>query len=366
MKVLHFIGSIDRNSGGTAVYLQLLTNELRNLTEVIVVTGSSTNPISLSGINLKYINLNLFRWFQMKNEFRKLLESERPEVVHINGIWDPQNYLFQRVSKNLNIKVVLSPHGMLEPYILKRNPSKKKLALLLYQRYAIKTADILHVTANSELENIRKLGYKKPAMVIPNGLNTSEILEREKLEGDCSYLKMLFLSRIHPKKGIEMLIKAVSRLKDLKFRIIIAGEGDSKYIASLEKLISENGLDRNILFFGGVYGDDKWSLYKQADVFVLPTYSENFGLVVIEALAAGVPVITTKGTPWEELETYKCGWWIELGVSQLANALKEAFYTSRVELRNMGERGRTLVENKYDSRALAKEMLNLYSTVLGY
>ncbi|MBZ9731290.1 glycosyltransferase [Salegentibacter sp. JZCK2] len=364
MKILHFIGSIDKNSGGTATYIQLLSAELIRYTDLVVVTSRTSNPLELKGVKVYELDLGLSRWWSLKKEFEKILKSENPDMVHINGIWDPQNWLFQQVCIKQKIKVLLSPHGMLEPYILKRNFLKKRLALGLYQKKAIQSVDYLHATASAELSNIRNMGFKKPAKIIANGLDISEIKKKESALSKSPYLNILFLSRIHPKKGIELLIDAVSQLKNEKFNVIIAGEGDQNYIQNLIKLSIAKEVYHKIRFLGGVYGQDKWELYKKANLFVLPTYSENFGIVIIEALAAGVPVITTKGTPWKELETYDCGWWIDLSVENLSTALHQAIYTSREELICMGQRGRKLVEEKYDNKVVAKEMFEFYKNVL--
>ena len=115
-----------------------------------------------------------------------------------------------------------------------------------------------------------------------------------------------------------------------------------------------------ITFCGGVYGDEKWRLFRCADVFVLPTYSENFGIVVAEALACGTPVITTIGTPWQDLEGMHCGWYTEIGVRPTTQALEAFLKLTEQELENMGRNGRRLVEEKYSSRRMAKEMLGLY------
>lgn len=364
MKVIHYVGSVDQNSGGVAVFMQVLGAELNNLLQLMVVTGKSENPLDFTGINLTLLDLDLIRWFHIQKEFRQILESEKPDLVHINGIWKPQNYLFQKVAKSLGIKVVISPHGMLEPYILQRNSYKKKLALFLYQKKAIVGADFLLTTANSESENIKKLGFTGPSGVIPNGLDFQGIRKKKSNENNSSMLNILFLSRIHPKKGIELLIESVGQLKNQDVKLIIAGEGEQTYINKLIDLTYSKGLEKQIHFLGGIYGEAKWKLYQQANLFVLPTYSENFGIVVIEALAAGVPVITTKGTPWEELEIYKCGWWIDLNVANLTHALTEAICKSKEELKEMGLRGRKLVEEKYDNKIVAKKICHLYNDIL--
>ena len=163
MKVVHYIGSIDKNSGGTATYIQLLSAELIRYADLVVVTSRTSNPFELKGVKVYELDLGLSRWWSLKKDFEKILIKEKPDMVHINGIWDPQNWLFQQVCMEQRIKVVLSPHGMLEPYILKRNFLKKRIALALYQKKAIQSADYLHATASAELRQIRKLGFGSPA-----------------------------------------------------------------------------------------------------------------------------------------------------------------------------------------------------------
>jgi len=364
MKIIHFVYSIDKSSGGIAAYTRLIAAELKNLVELTVVTGKSENPEELNEVDVRYLNMELSRWFFLKKEFVAILKELKADLVHINGIWNPQNFLFQQASRSLGIKVLLSPHGMLEPYILNRHPLKKKLALFLYQRKAIRLANYLHATAQSELEQIRKLGYTSPAIVIPNGIDFSEIIQREKLNSDNPFKNILFLSRIHPKKGIEFLIEAIQQLKYEKLKVVIAGEGDFDYIQSLIALTEKMGVENKIKFIGGVYAQDKWDLYQQADLFVLPTYSENFGIVVIEALAAGVPVITTTGTPWQELETHQCGWWIDLNILNLKKTIQDAIGLTPIELNKMGENGKKLVKSKYDIKAVSKETFNFYKAIL--
>lgn len=363
MKVIHFIAAIDKTAGGTTAYMQLLSAEMKNLIELVVVAGTSPTPVDLPGVRVQFFNPNLARWFSVEKEFVKFLKDEQPDLVHINGIWTPYNCLFQKEAWRMGIKVILSPHGMLEPYILNRHPLKKGIGLALYQDKAINNADFLHVTAQSELNQVRKLGYHQPAAIIPNGIDLSEV--KQKTDWNTSPAKnMLFLSRVHPKKGIELLIEAVAQLKSDQLKVIIAGEGDPVYVESLKKLASQKGVSHLFDFVGGVYGNQKWELFQKADLFVLPTYSENFGIVIAEALATGIPVITTTGTPWKELETYLCGWWIELSATNLTKALAEAINTSSEDLKAMGLRGRKLVAEKYSVESVSGKMKILYDWIL--
>ena len=205
MKVVHYIESIDKTAGGTTEYMRLLANALKSNIDLVVATGLSASPINIEGIKIQFFDNKVLRWFSLLKEFRIFLEKENPAIVHINGIWTPQNWGFQKVAQELGIKVVLSPHGMLEPWILAHNPWKKKLGLFLYQNKAIRKAEHLHVTAQMEKETIRNLGYTNKLTIIPNGIDLSEIKKKKELYGT---KKVIFLSRIHPKKGIEFLLEA--------------------------------------------------------------------------------------------------------------------------------------------------------------
>ena len=358
MKVIHFIAGIDKREGGTAEYMRLLGSELKNHVKIIVATGISSNPIDIAGVKIKFFKTSVSRWLSMLKEFELFLLAEKPCIVHINGIWSPQNWGFQKIAQELGIKVILSPHGMLEPWILAQNPWKKKLGLFLYQKKAIKRASYLHATSQMEAENIKKMSFNNPIRIIPNGIDLNETKQIKTYYGT---KKMVFLSRIHPKKGIELLLEAWQNCNTEGWTLEIAGNGEIAYSESLNQTATHL---ENVRFVGPQYGEAKWNFLQSADVLVLPTHSENFGIAVAEALAVGVPVITTHGTPWEDLETYECGWWIQLSVSNLQRALLKAMQTPAHELELMGANGRKLIENKYDIKEVAKQIKALYQIVL--
>lgn len=358
MKIIHFIAGIDKKEGGTSEYMRLLGTELKNHIEIIVATGVSDNPINIEGIRIKFFQTSVLRWFSMLKEFKQFLVTEKPDIIHINGIWSPQNWGFQKVAQELGIKVILSPHGMLEPWILAQNPWKKKLGLFLYQKKAIQRALCLHATAQMEADNIRALGFKTLIYIIPNGIDLQDVKELKQYYGT---KKMVFLSRIHPKKGIELLVEAWRNCNTDGWTLEIAGNGDENYIANLIETAQEL---KNVSFVGAKYGEAKWDFLRSADVMILPTHSENFGIVIAEALAVGVPVVTTKGTPWEDLETYQCGWWINLSLSNLEKIITKAISTPIEELESMGKKGRKLVAEKYEIKTVTKQIKDLYQKVL--
>lgn len=361
MRILHFISSIDRASGGVGMYMQLLAKELGKLVELHVVTCRSENELPIENATLHYIDGRLTSLWTAKRQFGRLLDDVRPDLVHVNACWMPLNALTILWAKRRSYKVVLTPHGMLEPWIMQRHYWSRKLpALLLYQRRAVKMADILHATAESERQNLMKLGLNRRIFVVPNGIDVANIKMKSSWRRNNN---ILFLSRIHPKKGINFLLEAFSKI-DSKYQLTIAGEGDKNYVNELKQLAQRLNISERVAFVGGIYGDEKWKLLRQADVFVLPTHSENFGIVVAEALASGTPVITTKGTPWQELASHHCGWWTEVGAEPTLEALQSFFSCSEEELEAMGRNGRRLVEEGYSTQAVAAAMAGAYKTLV--
>lgn len=363
MIVLHYIQSLDSCFGGTAFYMQLLSAELGKLCNLHVLTHSSKDALPLENAHVHYITkpINFVSFYK---QVVRLIDEIIPDVININGCWYPGCSFVSFIAKRRGIKVVLTPHGMLEPWIMKRHYYTRKLpALLLYQKSAIMKADIIHATAESEKKNIAHLGYNSNVKVIPNGIKINDIQQKQSWKRT---KKILFLSRVHPKKGLLNLLDSVAQLKSLfdGYKVLIAGEGDLQYIKELKNKITELKIGNIVSIVGAVYGNEKWKLYRESDLFVLPTFSENFGIVIAEALASGTPVITTKGTPWEDLERIGCGWWVDVGLEPLVKALKMFFDCPETKLEEMGKKGRKLVEAKYSSFQMAESLMKLYESIL--
>jgi len=321
-----------------------------------------------------------------------------PDLIHSHGIWHPANHWAARAARRWGVPLIVQPRGMLEPWALGRKALKKRLALALFQRRDLESARVLVATAEMEYRNLRALGLRQPVAVIPNGVvlpgqsdaasaGDEGLAARgqgaEGLSGD-GQIKggpsldaappasqaaggqrvALFLSRVHPKKGVVELVRAWARVAPAGWRLRLAGPDEGGHWSEVAGLIDRLGLGSTVEYCGPVEGERKAALYREADLFVLPTFSENFGLVVAEALAYGVPVITTRGAPWADLETYGCGWWIEMGVPPLVEALRTATALSDAERAAMGARGRVYVQ-RYDWDAIAAETLALYRWVLG-
>lgn len=360
MKVIHFITAIDRSLGGVSMYMQLLTKELGKLVDLIIVTRPTPNPLALENCKIIYLPRPFSQLKQFSRQWQQILNDEKPDVVHVNGIWMIQTWIIQKEALKMGITTYITPHGMLEPWILHHNRWKKKVALFLFQKKALKKAKALIATAENEKRHIQYLKYNSNVIFIPSGIDTFTI----PIKKDWNIKKeILYLSRIHEVKGVELLIEAAILLKGklAGCRIIIAGEGNEEYVKSLKKKIREANLTGLFEFIGGVYGDDKWNLYQKADFFVLPTHSENFGYVIAESLASGTPVITTQGAPWEDIETYHCGYWIPRNLSALVQAMAQLLSSTPQELEAMGKNGRRLIEEKYSAQVMAKKIFDAYN-----
>ena len=346
------------------------------------------------------------------------------DLVHIHGIWDPRLHNVAKMCRAAKVPYIIAPRGMLEPWSLKQKWLKKRIARFLYQDKDLKCAAALHATAESEAEQFRKLGFRNPVVISPNGVNLpkEEEVRGQELGVRSQERRVLFVSRMHPKKGVLELVEAWGRLgvrsqelgvskgdrgqelgvRDWVVELVytLNGEFEREYEAKVKARILELGMSYqdtdgsihkpeiekssnsdvhlhlssspNFIFTGPLNDDAKWDAYDRADLFVLPTYSENFGIVVAEALWVGVPVITTKGTPWSELEEYKCGKWIDLPAEgsnpstweALDEALVSVMAMSDAERGEMGKRGKRLVEEKYTWEAVCKAMVDGYKKLL--
>ena len=361
MKVLVVINSIDVSHGGTS---RSSTAVIAKLSEqfpdvyITLLTKSSKNPVlkTFPHSNAKIIFCDSVVSALLKN-VRLLHEID---VLHIQGLWSifPTfiGLIFKLFSK---AKLVVSPRGMLEAWPLQQGRFKKKVALNTYQGLLFKLTDIFHVTANGEAKSLSEIIANKNCIVIPNGIDVSRYKEANHSTLDeCK--KILFLSRIHQKKGIELLIEAWSLVQDdwPNWRVEIIGDGDQSYINSLRRLVATNKI-KNINVGEPLYGEAKYNAFSSSDLFVLPTYSENFGIVIAEALASGLPVITTTGTPWSELVTKNCGSYINPTTAELVLALEKWMALNPIERKEAGRLGKELIQRSYGLDSIVNDFYEL-------
>ena len=320
--------------------------------------------IRVGGFHFKTLRLSWSPSF--KRALRRLCRERGVNVIHHHGIWTQTSHASASVARVLGLPLVVSTHGMLEPWAWRHHAWKKRPAWWLWQRRDLNGAAALHATAQQEVEALRALGLRNPIALIPIGVELPAVNQKtESRKQKAGVRTALFISRIHPKKGLLNLVAAWSQVRPAGWRMVVCGPDECGHTDQVKRAVAEAGLSGEFDFKLPVYGAEKEALYASVDLFILPTFSENFGIVVAEALAANVPVITTVGAPWEELRTRRCGWWIDIGVEPLAATLREATSLSDQERSEMGQRGRRLVEEKYSWPQIGREMLEVYQWVLG-
>ncbi len=288
--------------------------------------------------------------------------SHNVDILHNHSLWMMPNVYPGIVARRYRIPLVVSPRGTLSPWAKASGSFVKRFFWPLVQRPTISPAACFHATAESEYEDIRRLDFRQPVAIIPNGIDVPDLLPKR----EAPLRTLLFLSRINPKKGLDLLLPAWQAVQDRfsAWRLVIAGPSDSPgYLEKMQALAAQLKLER-IAFIGEVKGAQKWEAYYQADLFVLPTYSENFGNVVAEALASGVPAIVSKGAPWAGLVEKRVGWWIEIGVAPLADSLKQALALSPDQLSEMGRRGRRWMQEEFSWDSLGLRMTRTYEWIV--
>lgn len=302
------------------------------------------------------------------------LAATELDLIHNHGLWMFPNLYARQAAVRNHRPLIISPRGMLEAWSLRNSWFKKLPAWRLYEFENLKRATAFHATSTQEVTSIRQLNFRQPIALIPNGVDLPDLQqqpERDVLIQQFPELAnkywLLFLSRIHPKKGLDNLLHVWQNLADQfpDWHLLIAGPDHIGYQRQLEQLSASLSLEQQVTFTGMLSGPSKACALGNADLFVLPTHSENFGIAIAEALSHQVPVITTHEAPWSDLESYHCGWWIADHREALREALMEAMQLSVQERRVMGARGRTLIAKEYSWDRVASEMVQVYHWLLG-
>lgn len=300
-------------------------------------------------------------WVRVLKVFRsyeaQLLLGVAPKLIHLHGIWSPLLVAFASSAREHGIPYVVSPHGMLEPWSLGVRALRKSLALRLYQARLLSECAAVHATSEMEAEHLRALPFiRSPVHVVPNAVDMPDGPPQNRQRNSRT---LLFMSRLHPKKGLEILLQAWYRLRPTDWKLLIAGSGDPAYVAKLQSWCSTRTLP-GVQFVGQVSGRERERMFAMSTALVLPTQSENFGNVVAEALARGLPVITTTGTPWQSLIDQRCGWWVAPTVDAVARALAELFNSDDQLLWGMGARGRHYALENFTVAAIRDRLKTMY------
>ena len=365
MKVLTFISSLDINSGGPSRSVPMLVRGLAELgvdITLMTIRSENMNTHALEGTSAK---IKVFDPSVSQSEIARYLKEEHFQLIQIQSMLDLPYHKVMREARKQGIPYIITPRGMLEPWSLSQKKWKKKLAWWLYQRNDVRKSVCVFTTAKMEADHISNLGITTCRAVIPNGIETDSYPCKTSV--DVVKKQVLFLSRIHVKKGIEILFDAWKRIHSefADWQLLVVGNGEAEYIQSLENRVECLGLKECINIIPPVFGNDKIRLYQESALFCLPSYSENFGMVIAEAMSCGTPVITTTNCPWNILNDRSTGWCIDLSVDNLEYALREALSMNPTELYDMGQKASKLIFDNFDYRSVTRKTLRLYEWLLG-
>lgn len=365
MKVLSFVSSLELSSGGPSRSVPMLAKGLAELgvdITLMTIRSENMNTYALEGTTAK---LKVLSPSFSKKEIAKYLAEERFDLIQIQSMWDLPYHKVMVEARRLGIPYIATPRGMLEPWSLSQKKWKKKLAWWLYQRNDVQKSVCVFTTAKMEADHVGNLGITTRKAVIPNGIETDSYPCKTSI--DVVNKQVLFLSRVHVKKGIEILFDAWKLIHSefADWQLFVVGNGEDEYIQSLENRVERLGLKDSIKILPPVFGNDKTRIYQESALFCLPSFSENFGLVIAEAMSCGTPVITTTNCPWDILNETNTGWCIDLSVDNLERAFREALSMNPTELYDMGQRASKLIRDNFDYRSVARKTLCLYEWLLG-
>ncbi|WP_440054151.1 glycosyltransferase [Pseudoalteromonas sp. T1lg65] len=373
MNLLAIIENISDEYGGPAnslpnlLYFLFKNESIKSQIVTVCATNKESNVLidkySLSWRKCERVGLKKVQYAkELKIELSKIISKDT--VLFSNNLWNYPAYISYRLSKKKNIPHVISVRGSLYPWSLKQSKVLKKVAWVLFQRKALTDASLIHVTCKDELEAVRDLGINTPVALCPHGIDyaayqtlPSRVESLEKMGLDPNKKYILFMSRLHKKKGLDFLLNVWPALskKYSDWCLLIVGPDYDGYKQKIEDLRRESSLHKNLMQLGMLKGEAKEQVLALSSFFILPSYSENFGVVIGEALAAGLPVVTTKGVPWSEIESFSCGKQIELTEENLMFSMEEMMLLSDRELKEMGRRGKKLILNNYSWEAQASK-----------
>jgi len=365
IKAIQIVPNVDEEASGPSYTVVRLCRELLACGENLrLVTLDRNSPLE----EIPFLETYPMRPVLKRLGFSPLMRdrlagaAEHADILHNHSLWMMPNVYPGWAVRGTSCRLVVSPRGTLSSWALNRSAWPKRIFWALLQGSAVRRACCLHATAEREYEDIRSAGLRsQPVCVIPNGIDVPE--KKSKPAGRSRIL--LFLGRIHPVKGLDMLLRAwaavSSRFPEWELRI--AGPDNNGCLPKMRTLAEELKLGR-VNFCGPLYGEAKQAAYHEADLYVLPTHTENFGVTVAEALAAGTPAIVTKGAPWSGLEEHRAGWWIDVGIDPLVACLENAMSQAPGLLASMGRSGRDWMINDYSWTRVGRMMHRTYEWLL--
>ena len=371
MKIIILTYSVTRTAGGVFDAVRdLFVNSAFKKHQLKIFSFIDEN-IDKDRPSWKGIPMKLFKPFPMlySPKIRKDLLKESPDILHMEALWRYPQLLMTSWKKHKKAPIVCTPHGMLDPYIIKNQGVVKRLVSNLFFQKSLEAVDCYHALCQKELEDIRAYGLKQPVAIIPNGINLPD--PDLKFEKTDNKKHLLYLGRLHKKKGVDLLLKALAAInreeKGLldNWQIDLVGWDHEGCKAELEKIVSENRLEDKVGFHGGLFGKDKQRMYANADGYILPSHGEGLPMTVLEAWSWKLPVVMTPECHIPEGYAADAAIKINDNVESVEEGLKKFFGMSDEERQSMGMCGYDLVRENFTWDVSAKKMIEVYEWLLG-
>jgi glycosyltransferase involved in cell wall biosynthesis len=330
-------------------------------------------PVDIDGVKVWYFPSKRLRRLYWSPPMKKALEKHIPkiDILHLHSIFLWPTWVAARLARRVGKPYIIAPRGMLVKELIRRKSrSAKNLWISLIERRNLEHAAALHVTTGNEMKEAGQFGFNlPPVFVVPNGVDILEEIRRkpqrlgpviENIIQNPPFI--LFLGRINWKKGLDRLIPALAYVPDIP--LVIAGNDEENYKPEIEALATSHGVSERIAFTGPVYGDDKAALLKNASVLVLPSYSENFGNVVLEAMAVRCPIVVTPEVGLSDtVRETGSGIVVQGEAAQLGNGIKNLLSNPDL-IERMGENGQKAVKERFRWAVVAEQMERVYQNIL--
>ena len=371
MNVVAF-GRISRRAGGLFYAVGSLCKELKSGGVSLSVYGSKDSFVA-EDINawapVPVVPYKTFGPIDSSFRLRHMLSGNSADLIHVHGLWLDDQWTALQWQKKTGKPVVISPHGMLDPWAVRNSAWKKKLVGWVFANESLRKASCIHALCQSEAESIRAYGLRGPVAIIPNGVDLPKIeTSSSKPQTPNEKKQLLFLGRIHPKKGLKELIDAWVMEHGAwrrEWQLVIAGWDDGGYEQGLRNQVNELGAGDSIKFAGPKFGNEKEALLRSADAFILPSLSEGLPMSILEAWSYGLPVMMTDFCNIPEGFHHAAALRIEPNAASIAHGLAQLRTMSNTDLGAMGAKGRELVERQFTWDKIARDMKAVYEWCLG-
>lgn len=371
MKITQVIPGLGIHSGGPSRSLVSMTEGLRmiGVDTIIVANDDATNPMVTSA---PWIHAVAYRHNALgyNPRFRKALDVVESDLFHVHSIYSYSTTIAMRVAEQRGLPFIVSPRGSLLESALSSSSKKLKQVFNKWVLFPdMKKAAAIHATSEEEVSDLLKLGINRPVILIPNSIQLPAAPLRHPRQ---ARFRVGVCGRINPIKNIDGVLRAWAKAgmggRDAELVIIggTAMEKEIAYLDQLHKLERELGIG-NIVWAGPTYGKEKQELFETFSVLLLASHSENFGMVVPEALSMGIPVIASSGTPWRVLEQTNSGWWIDNSDDSISGTILSVykiFQDSSNELEVMGQSGIRLVKDTFSQESVASKWKEVYDWIL--